>query len=38
MLLIPAKVIARVISRTSSNVGELTWEWVLRATGTCPTG
>ena len=33
MPLIPAKVIARVISRTSSNLGELTWEWVLRADG-----
>lgn len=31
--LIPAKLIARVISRTSSDLGELTWGWALRADG-----
>jgi hypothetical protein len=33
MPLIPAKVVARVMSRTSNDLGELTWEWVLRADG-----
>lgn len=33
MPLIPAKVIAQVISRTSCDLGGLAWEWVLRADG-----
>ncbi|MGP7996644.1 MAG: hypothetical protein ACLPKI_04820 [Streptosporangiaceae bacterium] len=33
MALIPAKVIVRISSTTSSDLGELSWEWVLRADG-----
>lgn len=33
MPLIPAKVIARIRATSSSDLGQLTWEWVLRADG-----
>ena len=33
MPLIPAKVIAQIPATSSSDLGQLTWEWVLRADG-----
>ena len=38
MPLIPAKVIAQTISRTSNNLGELTWDGSCALTGRCSTG
>jgi hypothetical protein len=33
MALLPAKVIAQVSSRSAGNLGEMSWEWIMRADG-----